>query len=83
MDRPEQLKNLRKISIRALLNSKDFNIGYKDAKKGLPFNENKSWSYERGRQFAFCYQGALKWRNKIRIEALWALHSALKNKYVI
>ena len=42
----------RRVSIRSIVASKEFERGLDEARKGLPLNpDNDDWNYERGRAF--------------------------------
>ena len=58
--------------------------GFREASQGKPFNYtayegtgNKQWNYERGRQFAFVYQGKLKNGNRLAWQAVEAMNHAI------
>jgi hypothetical protein len=78
----------RTITLRSIISCAAFRKGYEEAKKGLPINSDgfdykNVWQYERGRQFAFCYDGRLKEGNRVRIDALHALAEAMNAEHVI
>ena len=75
-------------SAKAVLRSEAFSRGYQEARKGLPpasdaFPLSTVWLYERGRQFAFCYDGRLKEGNRVRMDALYALGGAMNAGHVL
>jgi len=72
----------------SIVGSAAFRKGYEDAKKGLPlaaddFSVTNAWHYERGRLFAFCYNGRLKNGRKVRMDALLAFQQAYNAGHVI
>ena len=77
------------VTLRSIIASRAFRKGYEEAKKGLPlaadgFEYNHQvWQYERGRQFAFCYDGRLKEGNRVRMDALYALGGAMNAGHVL
>ena len=76
------------VTLRSIITSSAFRKGYEEAKKGLPlaadgFGYNQVWQYERGRQFAFCYNGRLKEGNRVRMDALYALGGAMNAGHVL
>jgi len=77
------------VTLRNIITSSAFRKGYEEAKKGLPlasdgFEYNHLvWQYERGRQFAFCYDGRLNDGNRVRINALRALNRAMNARHVL
>jgi hypothetical protein len=78
----------RTVTLRSIINCAAFRKGYEEAKKGLPlaadgFDYKTVWQYERGRQFAFCYDGRLKDGNRVRIDALYALGGAMNAGHVL
>ena len=80
--------NTHGVTLRSIITSSAFRKGYEEAKKGLPltadgFEYNQVWQYERGRQFAFCYDGRLKDGNRVRINALRALNRAMNARHVL
>lgn len=78
----------RNVTFRSIMRSAAFVKGYQEARKGLPpasdaFPLATVWLYERGRQFAFCYDGRLKEGNKIRMDALIAFQHAWYARHII
>ena len=78
----------RQVTLRSIISCSAFRKGYEEARKGLPLASDKFsyaevWQYERGRQFAFCYDGRLKEGNKVRMDALYALGGAMNAGHVI
>ena len=79
----------KSITCKSIITAAAFRKGYEDAKKGIPLNPdafatgNDVWHYERGRQFAFCYDGRLKEGNRVRLDALYALGNAMYAGHVI
>jgi len=78
----------RTVTLRSIITNAAFRKGYEEAKKGLPlaadgFDYKTVWQYERGRQFAFCYDGRLKEGNRVRMDALYALGGAMNAGYVL
>ena len=78
----------RTVTLRSIITNAAFRKGYEEAKKGLPlaadgFGYDKVWQYERGRQFAFCYDGRLKEGHRVRNDALLALRDAMNARHVL
>ena len=78
----------RTVTLRSIISCAAFRKGYEEAKKGLPlasdrFNYADVWQYERGRQFAFCYNGRLKEGRQIRMDAVLAFQQAYNAGHVI
>ena len=76
------------VTIRSILSCAAFMKGYDEAKKGLSINYDaftyrEVWHYERGRQFAFCYDGRLKDGKRVHVDALYALGSAMNARHVL
>jgi hypothetical protein len=74
----------------AVIRSSAFVKGFSEVKKGKPLNydaypydANKQWDYERGRQFAFCFNGALKVGAKVSHAAMVMLSIELHRKSII
>lgn len=63
--------------------------GFKEAKAGKPLNyeafpvTNDQWNYERGRQFAFVYDGLLKQGAKLTWQSQSAMQNALFDRIII
>lgn len=79
----------KSVTFRSILNAAAFRKGYEEARKGLPLDPDaypfgrEVWLYERGRQFAFCYEGRLKEGNRIRLDALYAFAQAYHAGHII
>ena len=78
----------RTVTLRSIISCAAFRKGYEEAKKGVPlaadgFDYKTVWQYERGRQFAFCYDGRLKDGNRVRMDALYALSGAMNAGHVL
>ena len=75
----------KKSTFKKVLASGDFRRGFEEAKKGKPFkaDDKASWDYERGRQFAFCFNGQLKQGRNVTISALYAFANAFHNGSII
>jgi len=65
MSRPQQIKTVN-ASLWDQMHTRYFNLGYKEALGGLPFNKKydiytrqEQWLYERGRQFGIATQGKI------------------------
>jgi hypothetical protein len=62
--------------------------GFKEARAGKPLNyeafpvTNDQWNYERGRQFALIFDGALKNGAKLTWQARDAMQDALVNQFI-
>jgi hypothetical protein len=68
----------------AALRSAPFARGYNEAHKGLALADNvfehdlqARWNYERGRLFAACFKGPLKFKKRIHMQALYAFANAV------
>jgi hypothetical protein len=63
--------------------------GFREARAGKPLNyeafpvTNDQWNYERGRQFAFIYDGALKNGAKLTWQSQGAMQNALYDRIII
>jgi len=63
--------------------------GFKEARQGKPLNyeaypvTNDQWNYERGRQFAFIYDGALKNGARLTLQSQSAMQNALYDRIMI
>jgi hypothetical protein len=73
------------------MRSAAFVKGYKDAKKGKPYDYeaftgpdeiSKRWQYERGRQFGLVYSGNLKNGQTVTRDAQLAIARAYDQKWV-
>jgi len=78
---------IRTVTFRSIINKASFRKGYEEAKKGLPldpdaFDYVQVWHYERGRQFAFCYDGRLKDGNRVRTDAIYAFRDAWNARHI-
>ena len=51
--------------------------------RAFVYDLQRQWNYERGRLFAACFKGTLKFKNKIRMEALYAFANAVNCGSVI
>jgi len=74
----------------AVIRSSAFVKGFAEVKKGKPLNydaypheANKQWDYERGRQFALCFNGTLKIGAKVSNTAALMLGIELHRKSII
>jgi len=78
----------RRITSRSIMKTAAFKKGYEEAKKGLPLNSDgfvgkDAWHYERGRLFAFCYNGKIKEGRRLRMDALFAFQQAYYEDSII
>jgi len=78
----------RRVTFKSIVGTLAFRKGFEEAKKGLPlaaddFVGKDAWHYERGRQFAFCYNGRLKEGRQIRMDAVLAFQQAYNAGHVI
>jgi hypothetical protein len=74
----------------AVIRSRAFVQGFNEVKAGKPLNydafpydSNKQWDYERGRQFALCFNGALKKGAKVTHTAALMLGIEIHRKSII
>jgi hypothetical protein len=73
----------------AVIRSRAFVRGFNEVKAGKPLNydafldSNDQWNYERGRQFALCFNGALKKGAKVTMSAAVMLGLELHRKSII
>jgi hypothetical protein len=62
------------------LNSKFFNLGVEDVRKGRPFKydlpDQDEWQYVRGRHFARVFNGEIKNGRYVRVEAMYEFSDA-------
>ena len=86
-----QVKTVMK-TLQYTMRSSAFNKGFKEAKAGIPYDDRKysgygetndQWNYERGRQFAFIFNGAIKNGKKITYSALRAFGMAVNRRDII
>ena len=86
MIRQVQTKNT---TTSAVIRSRAFVLGFNEVKTGRPLNydafrdANDQWNYERGRQFALCFNGALKKGAKVTMSAAVMLGVELHRKSII
>jgi hypothetical protein len=85
----------RMVTAKSIINKKAFVDGYNQASKGLPidydysankgrsFDTSTQWAYERGRCFAFIWQGPLKHGNKVTQSAQYALGEAFRSGIIL
>lgn len=70
----------KRVTYKQILNSKAFNLGVEDVRKGRPFRydipEAEEWNYIRGRHFAQIYRGPIKAGRSVRYDAIVELHGA-------
>jgi len=83
----QQLTNTKTVTIRRVLGSSDFVAGFTEARAGKPFDYDRQhkvdcWFYERGRQLALIYNGALKDGRAVTTSAIRA-YVAARNAGVI
>ena len=73
----------------AVIRSRAFVQGFNEVKAGKPLNydafldSNDQWNYERGRQFALLFNGALKKGAKVTMSAAVMLGVELHRKSII
>jgi hypothetical protein len=73
----------------AVIRSRAFVRGFNEVKAGKPLNydafldSNDQWNYERGRQFALLFNGALKKGAKVTMSAALMLGVELHRKSII
>lgn len=66
-----QVKNTKLTTVRSVLHSKAFMMGFTDVREGRPFrydhfdNTNDQWNYERGRIYASACQAPVKVRGRV------------------
>lgn len=82
--------NTKQSSAKAVLRSAAFSKGYQEAQRGLPLDDRAfvhdlklRWNYERGRLFAACFRGTLKFRNRVRMEAMYEFANAVNSGAII
>lgn len=67
----QQVKNTKLTTIRSVLHSKAFMMGFTDVREGKPFrydhfdNINDQWNYERGRIYASASEAPVKVRGRV------------------
>lgn len=90
MDRHKQQVKMVYKPVSSVLRAKTFRLGYEEAKRGLPLdpdrygaNSNERWQYERGRQFAFIFDGTLKIGRQINYQAFYAFGNAVARGLII
>ena len=92
MSRPQQVET-KNSSLWDIMHHRYFNLGYKEALGGLPFNKKYDTStrqeqllYERGRQFGIATQGKIpvKINKEVTLKAILAFRDlVLKEKVLI
>lgn len=77
-------------TIGAVFRTKAFRLGYEEAARGLPLDPERyhdalddRWQYERGRQFAFLFDGDLKRGNRLNVQALHVFGNAIARGLII
>lgn len=66
-----QVKNTKLTTVRSVLHSKAFMMGFTDVREGRPFrydhfnNTNDQWNYERGRIYASASKAPVKVQGKV------------------
>ena len=66
-----QVKNTKLTTLRSVLHSKAFMMGYADVREGRPFrydhfdNTNDQWNYERGRIYASASNAPVKIQGRV------------------
>ena len=84
-DRDEQIPT-RGISTKAIMSSPEFELGFSDARRGIPFDwRNTSWGYERGRLLAFVapVDMPLRFGSKLNPKAVALCDAALRRKLIV
>ena len=77
------------VTLKSVMHTAPFNRGFKEALAGKPMDynayvdENDQYAYERGRQFAALYNGAIKNNKKVSKNALYKMGEAVYNGYII
>lgn len=75
------------ISIRKFMASRNFVDGFESVRRGKPFDYDRpvgaAWAYERGRQLATIYSGALKEGRRVRDAAIAAYTDARRAGVII
>ena len=72
-----------------VMNRAPFSRGFKDARKGKPFDPDaylkakEQWDYERGRQLGFIFDGPLKVGKKLNMGAAVVFVDAINQKEII
>ena len=77
-------------TIGSVFRTKAFRFGYEQAGRGIPLdpdlysdNSNDRWHYERGRQFAFLFDGRIKNGNRLNVHALHVFGNAVARGLII
>jgi len=82
---PEQAR-WHAASVRSIVSSQEFALGFKEARLGKPFDpNNSSWEYERGRCFGFIAPVDMPLRigRSLNPKALKLAEAAFKRKLLI
>ena len=78
---------VKKATVQWILNSKFFNLGVEDVRKGRPFKydlpDQDEWQYVRGRHFARVFNGEIKNGHSVRTEALYQFADAYRSGAII
>lgn len=78
------------ITLKKLLWSKPFNRGFNEVRQGIAMDYDAysnsvsdRWSYERGRQFAFYYEGKIKYGKEVSWNAINNAAVAFARKSIV
>lgn len=88
-DRTKYQTTCRVMSLRYTMRKAAFRCGFEAYHANLPFNPdafpaiNDQWCYERGRQFAACFTGRLKYRQALSDKAVAAMDELITQRAII
>jgi len=88
-DRTRYQTPQKMMGLRYTMRKAAFRCGFESFHANLPFNPdafraiNDQWAYERGRQFAACFTGRLKYRQAVSDRAVAAMDELIREKAVI
>lgn len=89
LDRTKYQTPRKMMSLRYTMRKASFRVGFESFHANLPFDPdafpaiNDQWCYERGRQFAACYSGRLKYRQAVADRAVVAMDELIRERAVI
>jgi hypothetical protein len=80
----------KKMTIRSILNSEAFNLGFRDVRNGRSFRYEYDWPsqtyellYTRGRQFAVVFPKPIKENRDVSTLAMYAFQQAWADQTII
>jgi hypothetical protein len=89
IDRTKYQTPRKMMGLRYTMRKAAFRCGFEAYHSNLPFDPdafpaiNDQWCYERGRQFAACFTGRLKYRQAVSDRAVAAMDYLIQEKAII